>query len=145
MKTLFQYTLMMVMLVVIFSVTPFILPLDKALSQQDIQYTDQGYDQEYQDDQQYRPRRHHRGHRNDGRRPRKGGPLMRVLDTDKNGVLSLEETENAIAALKSLDSDGDGNITRYELHQQNDRQDDQGRNTNYERREPQRDNEYNRY
>jgi hypothetical protein len=82
---------------------------------------------------------------NDGRRPRKGGPLMRVLDTDKNGVLSLEETENAIAALKSLDSDGDGNITRYELHQQNDRQNDQGRNTNYERREPQRDNEYNRY
>jgi len=40
MKTLFQYILMMVIFIVIFSVTPFILPLEKAQSQQENQNTD---------------------------------------------------------------------------------------------------------
>ena len=56
------------------------------------------------------------------RRRRKGGPLMRVLDVDKDGVLSAKEIENAGAALKALDANGDGNVTRDELHQKKDRQ-----------------------
>ncbi|MCP4110158.1 MAG: hypothetical protein GY749_32320 [Desulfobacteraceae bacterium] len=46
---------------------------------------------------------------------RKGGPLMRILDTDKDGILSADEIENAGTALKALDTNGDGNVTRDEL------------------------------
>lgn len=51
-----------------------------------------------------------------GRRPpRKGGPLMRVIDTDRDGQLSSEEIENAVKALKTLDQNGDGMLGRDEL------------------------------
>jgi len=42
-------------------------------------------------------------------------PLMIALDTDKDGELSATEIENAAAALKSLDADGDGKLGREEL------------------------------
>ncbi len=61
---------------------------------------------------------------------RKGGPLMRVLDADRDGILSADEIENAGTALKSLDTDGDGNVTRDELPRKKGRQgkeDNQGR------------------
>jgi len=48
-------------------------------------------------------------------RPRKGNPLMSVLDADKDGVLSANEIENAGTALKSLDKNGDGKLTRDEM------------------------------
>jgi Ca2+-binding EF-hand superfamily protein len=44
-----------------------------------------------------------------------GGPLMRVLDADKDGALSAEEIANAAAALLTLDLDGDGALSREEL------------------------------
>jgi len=48
-------------------------------------------------------------------RPRKGNPLMSVLDADKDGALSADEIENAGIALKSLDKNGDGKLTRDEM------------------------------
>ncbi|MDM8552010.1 hypothetical protein QUF72_18140 [Desulfobacterales bacterium HSG2] len=51
-----------------------------------------------------------------GRRPpRGGGPLMRVLDIDRDGQLSADEMENAAEALKTLDKNGDGILGRDEL------------------------------
>ncbi|QTA90648.1 EF-hand domain-containing protein [Desulfonema magnum] len=52
-----------------------------------------------------------------GRRSRlKGGaPLMRALDTDRDGQLSAEEIENATNILKTLDKNGDGILGRDEL------------------------------
>ncbi len=42
-------------------------------------------------------------------------PLLRALDTNRDGVLSAEETAGAPAALKALDENGDGVLTRDEL------------------------------
>lgn len=42
-------------------------------------------------------------------------PIMIALDTDANGELSASEIENAAAALRSLDKDGNGSITMDEL------------------------------
>ena len=53
-----------------------------------------------------RGRRSDRGHR---------GPVTALLDTDKDGVLSAAEIDNAPKALRSLDRDGDGKITRREI------------------------------
>lgn len=52
-----------------------------------------------------------------GRRPprRGGGPLMRVLDIDKDGQLSADEMKNAAEVLKTLDKNGDGALSRDEL------------------------------
>lgn len=44
-----------------------------------------------------------------------GGPLMRVLDTDKDGQLSAAEIGNAVEALMTLDGNGDGVLSREEL------------------------------
>ena len=42
-------------------------------------------------------------------------PLMLALDADKDGEISADEIENAVAALKKLDNDGNGKLTRDEL------------------------------
>jgi len=43
------------------------------------------------------------------------GPLMRVLDADKDGKLSAKEIAGATNALLTLDKNGDGQLTRAEL------------------------------
>lgn len=48
-----------------------------------------------------------------GRRPL--NPVLLVLDKDRNGTLSSEEIAGASAALKTLDKNGDGQITREEF------------------------------
>jgi hypothetical protein len=48
-----------------------------------------------------------------GRRPQ--NPVLLVLDKDRNGTLSSEEIAGASAALKTLDKNGDGQITREEF------------------------------
>lgn len=87
-----------------------------------------------------KPERPKRGQRDDGGerpergdRPRRGAggaegaggpgmgqmlqrlPLMMALDADSDGVISAKEIEGAVAALKTLDKDGDGKITMQEL------------------------------
>ncbi len=47
--------------------------------------------------------------------PRRGGPALQLLDTDKDGVISAAEWQNAPAALAKLDSNGDGQISPDEL------------------------------
>lgn len=42
-------------------------------------------------------------------------PIMEALDADKNGEISAEELNNAVAALKKLDKDGDGKLSREEV------------------------------
>jgi hypothetical protein len=45
----------------------------------------------------------------------RGGPLMQVLDTDKNGELSAAEIAAAATALKTLDKNSDGKLSADEL------------------------------
>ena len=47
--------------------------------------------------------------------PRRGGPALQLLDTDKDGVISAAEWKNSPAALAKLDSNDDGQITPDEL------------------------------
>ena len=42
-------------------------------------------------------------------------PLMMALDADGDGVISAEEINNATAALRKLDKNGDGKLTEDEL------------------------------
>ena len=42
-------------------------------------------------------------------------PLMRTLDTDKDGALSADEIKNAAASLKKLDKNDDGKLSGKEL------------------------------
>ncbi len=44
-----------------------------------------------------------------------GGPLMATLDADRDGELSADEIGDAPKALKQLDKDGDGKLSRQEL------------------------------
>lgn len=44
-----------------------------------------------------------------------GPPLLVALDTDKDGELSAEEISNAATALKTLDKNNDGKLTRDEM------------------------------
>jgi hypothetical protein len=46
----------------------------------------------------------------------RGHPIVRVLDTDKDGTLSAAELANAPTALKALDTNNDGIISADELH-----------------------------
>lgn len=45
-------------------------------------------------------------------------PLMRALDTDKDGVISAEEIEKASESLKAIDSNKDGKLDMAELRPQ---------------------------
>lgn len=45
-------------------------------------------------------------------------PIFDALDADKDGVISAAEMQNAAAALKPLDKDGDGKISREEVRPQ---------------------------
>jgi hypothetical protein len=45
-------------------------------------------------------------------------PVIAALDADRDGVISAEEIENASEALLALDKNGDGELTRDELHPQ---------------------------
>ncbi len=45
-------------------------------------------------------------------------PLMLALDADENGEISAAEIENAVAALKKLDKNNDGKLSRDELRPQ---------------------------
>lgn len=47
-----------------------------------------------------------------------GGPIFGAIDANKDGTLSAEEIAAAPAALKKLDTDGDGNVTNEELRAQ---------------------------
>lgn len=57
-----------------------------------------------------------RGPRGDGPGGGPGGPpIVRALDTDKDGELSADEIAKAADSLKSLDKNGDGKLTEDEL------------------------------
>jgi Ca2+-binding EF-hand superfamily protein len=43
-------------------------------------------------------------------------PVLAVLDTNRDGVISAEEITNAPASLRTLDKNGDGIVTFEELH-----------------------------
>ena len=50
-------------------------------------------------------------------KPKHGAPpIVAALDTNKDGVIDAQEIANAPAALQSLDKNGDGKLTRDELH-----------------------------
>lgn len=49
-----------------------------------------------------------------GRRP--PPPIIAVLDANHDGVIDADEIANASKALKKLDRNGDGKLTRDELH-----------------------------
>jgi len=72
-----------------------------------------------------RPDRGERGE-DRGRRPQFGGqagrggfmrvlPIMIALDADRNGEISTEEIEDAVAALRKLDKNKDDKLTAEEL------------------------------
>ena len=47
--------------------------------------------------------------------PRQGPPIMIALDTNKDGKLDATEIANAAKALKTLDKNGDGELTQDEI------------------------------
>ena len=136
MKTLLQYCLIMNLFIGTLSMIPLIFPLEMALSETGKQFQEEWNDPSM-DEKQYRPI--HLPPR------RKGGPLIRVLDIDRNAFLSADEIQNASAALEKLDLDGDGNINRYELHQQNESSDKANMGRSNRNRKPRKFNDYNEY
>ena len=46
---------------------------------------------------------------------RRGGPLLAIFDTNKDGVIDADEIAKASDSLKKLDKNGDGKITEDEL------------------------------
>ncbi len=55
------------------------------------------------------------GQRGGEGRPPKAPPLIVALDVDKDGVISATEIEGASAALSTLDTNGDGQLTQDEI------------------------------
>ena len=45
-------------------------------------------------------------------------PIIKALDADRDGVISSDEIDNAVAVLKTLDKNRDGKLTRDELRPQ---------------------------
>ena len=60
-----------------------------------------------------------------GQRP--ASPLMAALDANQDGVIDAKEIQNAVAALKKLDKNGDGQLTADELRPQRPAGQGQGR------------------
>lgn len=58
---------------------------------------------------------HRRGPGGPGGPGRGGHPIVRVLDTDKDGEISAAELANAPASIRALDTDGDGIVTLAEI------------------------------
>jgi hypothetical protein len=50
-----------------------------------------------------------------GRRMMPPSPLMEALDANHDGIIDADEIANASVALKTLDKNGDGKLTRDEL------------------------------
>jgi Ca2+-binding EF-hand superfamily protein len=50
----------------------------------------------------------------DGKRPRP--PVINALDTDKDGIVSAEELDGAPKSLRTLDTNGNGQLDPEELH-----------------------------
>jgi hypothetical protein len=71
------------------------------------------------------PQQNQNQNQNQSQRPNQGGPrngqrppppqLLIALDANKDGVISADEIANASAALKTLDKNGDGQLTREEF------------------------------
>ncbi len=61
-----------------------------------------------------------------GRRPHRPRPLLKALDTDKDGTISAAEIAAASASLLTLDKNGDGKIDRTELRHRRPRGDKDG-------------------
>jgi Ca2+-binding EF-hand superfamily protein len=59
-----------------------------------------------------------------GHRP--GPPIVAALDANKDGVIDATELANASAALKALDKNADGKLSREELHPRGLRRDGNG-------------------
>jgi hypothetical protein len=59
-----------------------------------------------------------------GFHPHPPPPLLAALDTDRDGILSADEIAKATQALKSLDKNGDGQLTEAELHPARPREED---------------------
>ncbi len=55
------------------------------------------------------------GGQGEGRRP-PPGPIIGALDADHDYLISAEEIQNAVAALKSLDANSDGQLSEDEFH-----------------------------
>ena len=53
-----------------------------------------------------------------GGRRGQSSPLMRIFDTDGDGVISAAEINNATAVLKKLDKDGNGSLSAEEVRPQ---------------------------
>jgi len=63
--------------------------------------------------------RYQKGQCRDRDRLRHGPPpIIKALDADRDGVISSDEIDNAVAVLKTLDKNKDGKLTRDELRPQ---------------------------
>lgn len=51
----------------------------------------------------------------DGQQRRPGNPIIAALDANGDGTIDAAEISNAPAALRKLDKNGDGKLTREEL------------------------------
>jgi len=71
--------------------------------------------------QEFRPPHEGPGGPEGGSGPGPGGhrpppPIIATLDANHDGVIDADEIANASKALKTLDRNGDGKLTREELH-----------------------------
>lgn len=47
--------------------------------------------------------------------PPRGNPIMQLIDSDRDGAISMDELDALVKKMKSLDKDGDGKLVREEL------------------------------